>query len=211
MTTLYTNGCSYTANKWISDQERYPQLVANHFGWHLQDRSHPGSCNDRIIRTSMRDCIQLIKANQPIMALIQLTHASRTEYAPVSQTNTEWKQWNDTGFESIKPGEDLEPDVGTFMKHYTLMFDQQASMVKLLSAVIGLAAFFRQHSIQYRIYNGPPDLNQFEPEQFSSYLCQDPNVLDLDKFNMLALTGSDNHPDQDGMRSIADYFIKILS
>ena len=58
---------------------------------------------------------------------------------------------------------------------------------------------------------GPAQNNIFEPTDLYQYLKQDPGVLDLQTFNMLALTGRQQHPDHAGMITIADYFCDLLN
>lgn len=207
MTILYVNGCSYSANKSLPDHQRYPQLLADHYGWRLVDRSHPGSCNERIIRCTMRDCIGLLSQQEPIVALIQLTHATRTEYAGTPTEQTQWKYWQDHLFESIKPNEpDLPKMAAEYMKLHLLLHNQQAAMIKLMVMLTGLTSFFQNNNIKYLIYNGPRDSNEFEPEEFYEFLSRDSGVLDLKTFNMLDLTGQQKHPDSQGMIAIADFF-----
>jgi hypothetical protein len=211
MTILYTNGCSYTANKVIEEPNRYPSIVAGHYGWQLIDRSHPGSCNERIIRCAMRDCVELLDQPEPVVALIQVTHLARTEYAGESTENTKWKYWQDPLFASIKPNEPgLPREVEEYLKLHMKLFNQQASMVKLMVLIAGLTNFFQHHNIEYLIYNGPEDCNKFAPEEFYEFLSKDPRVLDLKTFNMLQLTGKQQHPDQQGMQDIADYMITAI-
>ena len=211
MTILYVNGCSFTAFKALEEHQRYPYILAQQQGWNLVDRSHPGSCNERIIRCTMRDCIGLLSQQQPIVALVQLTHLSRTEHAGFSTPETQWKYWQDQLLASIKPAEENLPKVvEDYLRLHVTLFNQQAAMIKLMVLVTGLTSFFQNNNIKYLIYNGPEDSNKFEPEEFYEFLSHDPNVLDLKTFNMLALTGSQRHPDSEGMATIADFLQKTI-
>jgi len=211
MTILYVNGCSYTANQALEPHQRYPKILADHYGWELIDRSHPGSCNDRIIRCTMRDCISLLLQQKPIVALVQLTHVPRTEYAGTPTEQTQWKYWQDHYFESIKPNEpNLPGKVSEYMKLHMLLHNQQAATIKLMVMLTGLTSFFQNNNIKYLIYNGPADCNGFDPEDFYEFLSQDSSVLDLKTFNMLSLTGRQQHPDSQGMIAIADFFKTVI-
>jgi hypothetical protein len=206
MTILYINGCSYTANKAVEASKRYSSIVAENFGWELFDRSHPGSCNERIVRCAMRDCIKLLEQKTPIVALIQLTHLARTEYAGETTEQTQWKYWQDRLLASIKPNEpDLPKVVDDYLNLHMTLFNQQASMIKLMVLITGLTSFFQNNNIQYLIYNGPAELNEFEPEEFYEFLSRDAGVLDLKTFNMLSLIGKETHPDLQGMAAISDF------
>ena len=208
---LYSNGCSYTYNNWIESTLRYPSLIAARFNWQLQDAGIPGSCNDRIIRCTIRDCIKLKASGQDITALIQLTHPHRTEYAGIPDATTAWKYAAGDKFESIKPADDTQsPQVNNYMKMYVQLYNQYAEIEKLRSKIVGLVAFFNAAGIQYYVYNGPSELMSSDNDDFYQYLSNESGVLDLNKFNMLALTGKQAHPDIQGMRTIANYFIKLF-
>lgn len=160
----------------------------------------------------MRDTMQLISKSESIVVLLQLTHLARTEYPGRVTPSTAWKHWHDPGFESIKPGEkDLARDVDAYMKLHCGLFDHQAYMIKLMCALVGLTSFLQRHNVPYLIFAGPMELNQFEPESFYDYLAHDTGVLNLRHFNMLHLTGAQDHPTAKGMRAIADYFIETLT
>lgn len=211
---LYSNGCSYTCNNWVIDESaRYPALIAEHFGWDLLSAAIPGSCNDRILRCTIRDCIQLKKQNQEIIALVQLTHLGRTEYAGTRKSVNKWnyKTPPDTDyFQSIKPNEDFEESaVLDYMKSWVSLFNSKATNNKLRSNIVALTGFFKANNIKYYIFNGPAEIMSNESDDFLEYLASDSGVLDLTKFNMLELTGKQMHPDENGMRKIADYFIAL--
>jgi hypothetical protein len=215
MTVLYSNGCSYTANLVLESDFRYPQILSKKIGWDLQASAIPGSCNRRIIRCTIRDCIKLLEKQKPIFALIQLSHMARTEFAGTKTRQNQWKYADSDFFESIN-GPDcpelqgIEKDWG---RNSFLLHDEQAEFTRLASDIITLTAFFKLHKIDYLIYSGPKI--QLTPENIESdtlyrYLLKDKNVLDLLKFNMLDLTGQQKHPDIIGMQLIADYFFNLL-
>ena len=35
MTILYSNGCSFTDNRWIPQEQRYPFLIGKQLGWEV--------------------------------------------------------------------------------------------------------------------------------------------------------------------------------
>jgi hypothetical protein len=224
MTILYSNGCSFTANHAVLRRQRYPSLVGKHFGWQVIDRAIPGSCNSKIIRCAMRDCIGLLAHGEPIVALIQLTFKERFEYSGTCTADNSWKYGEiNTGinfvaasdqFESLKPADpDNWPNEATqYAKIYTALQKPDAVVADLFSRLVGLVSFFQSNNIRYVIYAGPEDfkidLNSNDP--FYQYLTTDKNVLDFMQFNMLALTGQQSHPDVNGMKMIADYFVNLL-
>ena len=214
MTILYSNGCSFTDWRFIPREHRYPIIIGERLGWTVHDRGLPGSCNSRIVRTTIRDCCALLDKREPIVALIQLSFLNRYEYAGTPTADNRWKYENGDKFESLTPGKlyDGESElVQTWFRSNLLLHNDEAAYMQLFASIIGLVGFFRQHNIRYYIYNGPAQNNVFEPTDLYQYLKKDPGVLDLQTFNMLALTGSQSHPDHKGMIKIADYFCELLS
>ena len=80
---IYVNGCSY------SDENYHPTMLANTYAHYygamvngfVLSRARAGSCNRRIIRTTVHDVIKQRQLNptQRIIALIQLTFEIRDE------------------------------------------------------------------------------------------------------------------------------------
>lgn len=213
MTILYSNGCSFTDTRWYEPQYRYPFLIGKHFEWEVNAKAIAGSCNSRIIRCTIRDCINLLERNEPIVALIQLTYLSRFEYAGTRDAMNKWKYAESDEFESVKPNDldGLPPDVVQWAKLTSLLHKDSAAWSQLYSDIVGLVGFFRQHNIRYYIYAGP-DLTpvSIRDNVFYNYIENDPGVLNLRKFNMLDLTGKQKHPEPDDMKIIAEYFINLL-
>lgn len=213
MTILYSNGCSFTDNRWIDEEHRYPYLVGKQLGWEVNASAIAGSCNSRIIRCTMRDCIELLKRKEPIVAMVQLTYLERFEYAGTPTLETRWKYARADEYESVKPNDldGLPADVVQWTKLSTVLFKNSAAWAQLYSSLIGLISFFKLNNIRYCIYAGPEmGTVSIRDNNFYSCIASDPNVLNFRKFNMLALTGQQKHPDVEGMKVIADYFIKLL-
>jgi hypothetical protein len=225
MTILYSNGCSYTANFELERKDRYPELIAGHFGWQISNCAIPGNCNSIIMRRAMRDCINLLKHNEPIVALIQLTHQHRFEYAGTPTKENHWKyglpidrliidHQIDDNFESINPLDEKNwpKEIVDYAKQHIALQNTDALNTNVLYSVAGLASFFQTNNIQYFIYAGPSYWSEdIVNNTFYQYLLKDPQVLDLKNFNMLALTGHSSHPTVDGMQAIADYFINLIN
>ena len=209
---LYSNGCSYTAHFVLDPEQRYPYLLADKLKWKLHASAIPGSSNRRIIRCTIRDCIKLLNQPEPVFAMIQLSHMSRTEFSGIKIKENQWKYAEDDLFESIN-GPDC-PDISALANEWgktsLLLHDERAEFTRLMSDIIAMTAFFKQHNIDYMIFTGPkihlnPD--ELDLDVFYQYLKKDYHVLDLLEFNMLDLTGKQIHPDIDGMQLIADYFL----
>ena len=213
MTILYSNGCSFTDWRYIPREHRYPVIIGERMNWSVHDRGLPGSCNSRIIRTTIRDCCALLDKHEPVVALIQLTFLDRYEYPGQATADNRWKYENGDLFESVTPGQYSTEEsevVRSWARSSLLLHNDEAAYLQLFASIIGLVGFFRQHSIRYYIYMGPSQNNIFEPTDLYQYLKQDPGILDLLTFNMLALTGKQIHPNHAGMIKIADYFCELL-
>ena len=210
MKILYTNGCSYTANFELDAQKRYPAILAKRLGWSLVDRAEPGSCNRRIIRTTIEDCLKLKQQGQEITALIQLSHLNRTEYPTVENPLPD-------PFYSIKSNNSnsqMSEDAKKYSDYYWRLHNDHHILVNLITDLIGLISYFKQNDIQYLLYLGPDENNIYvdnvKDDVRFKFLNSELGVLDLAGFNMLALTGEQTHPTTDGMRVIADYFFNLL-
>lgn len=217
MTILYSNGCSFTANMKLDREHRYPWLVGNHFGWKVHDKAVAGNCNSKIIRCTMRDCVRLLERKEKIQALVQLTFKERWEYAGNPDGLKKWQySFCEDLFEVIKPGDEANwpLEIKNYAKQVFLSQKPNALYSQLFSNLLGLVSFFKHNRIHYKIFAGPRAINDdhahFTKDLFYKYLSQDSNILDLTTFNMLDLTGRQDHPDTDGMTKIANYFINQL-
>ena len=80
---IYCNGDSYSDENYhaILKGQTYSHVVNNHFNGYVINRAISGSCNRRIIRTSVHDLIQQRQVNptQKIIALIGLSFELRSE------------------------------------------------------------------------------------------------------------------------------------
>ncbi len=207
MTILYSNGCSYTANFDLLRQDRYPIILAERLGWEVQDRAEPGSCNARIIRTTIEDCIKLKDDHTDIVALVQLTHLYRTEYC------------DNSTFINVKPNLIQNNLLAT---QYSTLFCKLNSEVSLLTnlyvQILGLAAFLKQQNIKYLIYFGQQEvaINLTIDTRLYQSIAIDSNVLSLIDFSVLgSILGQSPHnlpvhPDRGDMKLIADYFYNLL-
>jgi hypothetical protein len=75
---IYSNSCSFGVS--FHGESIYPELLASQLNAKLINDGIPGSCNRRIIRSSLRTLIELRRNNnEPIIALIGLSFISRTE------------------------------------------------------------------------------------------------------------------------------------
>jgi len=176
------------------------------------DNGIPGSCNSRILRCTYRDSVKLLNEGKSFFALIQLTHLYRFEYAGEHTEKNCWKYAADDLFESITPStQDIPNRIKTYANLNFSLHNNTAEFSKIIANLIGLTAFLKQNNIGYLIYSGPevPPIDMSQDAMYQ-YLSKNVGVLDLLNFNMLGITGKQQHPDAEGMQQIADYFYQLL-
>lgn len=229
MAILYSNGCSFTANFDVDRCMRYPTLIGKHFDWEVVDHALPQSCNSKIIRCTMRDCLQLLDQNEKITALVQLTFPERFEYAGDPTGANQWQYSIGTirdEFEVIKPNDDNNwpKEIRDYANSIFMHQRRNALCAQLFSNLVGLISFFKANDIEYRIFLGPDLINMVGARGYKDAILQDAfyqrciskdtNVLSLIDFNMLSVADTNVHPPvhptPDGMQKIADYFINLL-
>jgi hypothetical protein len=167
----------------------------------------------------MRDIIELRQTfpDQRIVALIQLTHLSRFEYAGTKTVDNQWMYANNDFFQSVKPSdkENWPLEIAEWAKQTVLLYNSSAELDQLLCKIIGVISLFKILNVEYKIFFGPKlnkEVNCLNNNIFYNFLKTQDGVLDLEKFSMLEdLTGSSKHPDAIGMQKIADYFISQLA
>jgi len=214
---LYSNGCSYTANMILDPDQKYPYLLSKKLNWELYTAAIAGSCNRRIIRSTIRDCINLSKLDE-VFALIQLTHLHRTEYAGKRTKDNQYEYSYDDRYFDYDLYEGLKPNDYKGLSNHVIewadmgyaLHDDTAEFTRICSDTLGLAAFLKIKNINYCIFTAPKIDIDCQDALYKE-LQQDINILDPLKFNMLDLTGQQKHPDKDGMQLIADYFYNLIN
>ena len=132
---LYVNGDSYSA---VSNGKRYSDFLGESLGRKVINNAIPGSCNDRIFRTSLRDLIQLKLQYSDVIAVISLSFPIRTELWDQHIKNNKFS--NDGEFTSIQPvtSKDWyldktisEKKYKEFCKQFLTYYNIEAETVKL--------------------------------------------------------------------------------
>ena len=164
---VYSNSCSFGA----SDQGHkiYPEVVAENFSAQLINCGLPGSCNRRIIRTTLRDLVELKNQHKNILVLLGLTFISRTELwqpwvTPVNNDGhflsiaVEHKKidWSANGLiDTIVPGVSKLAD-SRLQKYYKQWLDHyhpESAMTDLLTDLIMFTGWAKNNNIQYIIFS----------------------------------------------------------
>lgn len=156
--TLYGNGCSFTNDNHVKlnlGKPLYLDLLGEMLEAEVINNAFAGSCNRRIIRTTLRDCI-LHKFDHTTFVLVQLTFMERTEKPFVPNKYNSWKASHNTAklelHESIKPNDPGNTDYSDyFLKH----FDPAAELVNLATDLVMLSGFLKNCNIPHYIFHYP--------------------------------------------------------
>lgn len=164
---VYSNSCSFGEAE--QGHLVYSDYVAEHYRATCVNRGLSGSCNRRIIRTSLRDLIELKKQDSNIIALLGLTFPSRTEL---------WQPWlpatgSDGHFHSIEINHNkidwsvkglintVVPDVHRladervqeYYKNWLDHYHPESAVTELLTDVIMFTGWCQQNQIKYCVFS----------------------------------------------------------
>jgi len=151
---LYTNGCSHTMDYEMRQQgiKQYADLLSDQNGWTLNNCALPGTCNQRIIRATVKDAVNFPPNT---LALISLTYLDRTEIGIEQELRaSEHPLWHQDYFVPIKSdGWTGDDQVKSYAKEYYKLFDWYSAFVNLATGVFLLTQLFKQRNIHYLIFN----------------------------------------------------------
>jgi hypothetical protein len=208
---IYCNGDSYTSD------HHHPSLsgatlahhVAEPFGGFVINKSRGGSCNRRIIRTTVCDMLEQRKLNpgQKMLALIGLTFDQRSEIwveQPEQPLDPEESNFRTHAFsqshswwQDLLAGKEIsQPSHGLNRKYFrkyndgrAFFFSPCAERINLFCDLIMLRKFLESLDIGFLIFQSPK-LQQlssdFLLDHFRQELRTDPRVLDLEDFSFLS-------------------------
>jgi hypothetical protein len=216
---LYVNGCSFVRD--ITMHEHFVNLMAQQCGWSHTNAGWPGSCNRRIIRTTLKHSLEFDHTTQVV---VSLSFLSRTEI-------NVYKNWDPT--DPRMPGEDWFQGIKTdhtgeqfrdYREAWIRNFDDYGEIINLATDVLMLTKHLRLRNIPYLIYSYRPGLI---PLRLQSILKQhpvfqelrrDPNVLDLFEDSLCGRLAAGNwwydgingHLDSAGHAHAADVLLKLI-
>ena len=187
---IYVNGDSYAG---FSDGKRYSDFLGEFFNCDVVNSAISGSCNTRILRTSLRDLLEIKKTHDSAIAVISLTFTVRKELWDTSSFGkTEFV--NDGDFRSITLVEsnnwfqDIDNSLmnqtdADYKKQQLIWFDIEAETVNLLTEIILFAAWCKLNNIKYVIFSGPiqesVDFTAPFIKDFYDAVMSDGNVIDM--------------------------------
>lgn len=188
---LYVNGDSYT---YISDGKRYSECLSELLGCDSINASISGSCNQRILRTSLRDLILLKRKHNDIVAVISLSFLLRTEL-----WDSDLKQnrfINDGEFVSLQPTDSKDWFLkkissgniySDYLTQWLKWYNVEAQTVNLLKDILLLTSWLKQNNIKYVLFSGclqePIDFNSTFIKPFYEEVANDKNIIDICQFS----------------------------
>jgi hypothetical protein len=181
---LYVNGCSYAMDYDIREQgiKQYADLLSSQNGWTLNNSALPGTSNQRIIRSTVKDAVDF---SPNTLAIISLTVLDRTEIGLEEEKHQEGHRlWHHDYFVPIRAGWNADSRVDAYSNEFYKLFDWYSSFMNLATGVFLLTQMFKQRNIQYLIFNyqlqlTPPQQLQVQHHPVVQELEKDPRVLNL--------------------------------
>lgn len=185
---VYVNGDSYSK---ISDGKRYSEFLSEFFNCESVNVAISGSSNSRILRTSLRDLIELKKVHTDIVAVISLTFPLRTEIWDPDITDNRFV--NDGEFVSLQTtqskrwfydNELVEPSrYQGYIKEWLRWYNIEAETVELLREILLLTTWCKHNNIKYVIFSGAlqeqVDLESTFIRSLYLEVARDPNIIDI--------------------------------
>ena len=143
-----------------------------------------GSCNQRILRTSVRDLLELKKHNEEVLVLIGLGDQARSELWSV------YEQGNDGHFSSFQPNStnlytNTQKD---YVRNWYMLADDEATITNLYFMLTMFTTFLSSMGFRYLIWAGPMtykpvDFSAPFIKSFGNTIHNNPNILDFYDFS----------------------------
>jgi hypothetical protein len=205
---VYANGCSFGLPVG-PDSVCYSQLIAEKLNAQLVNSHRPGSGNRRIIRSSLRDLIELKKkSNEKILALVGLSFFFRTElwqpdlpatpndghFHPIrteTVVRTTKNQYYTSNIE--QECKTIDPMTRDWFKQWMIWQNKESIITDQLADIVMFTSFCCEQKIDYLIWNnadiwpGLPevDINDVFIRDFVSVALNKINLIDPWKFAFL--------------------------
>jgi len=201
---VYSNSCSFGAPQ---EHPTYADYVSEHFKASVVNHGLMNSCNQRIIRTTLRDLLELKKQHHDITALVGLSFISRVElWQPdlpaqrndghfhsicVDHQKIDWslKGLIDTRVPNIHLMTD--PAVRDYYKNWLIHYSPEAEISNLLTNLLMLSGWAKQHNINLLIFSNVDVLPAADAVGYDSpflstlveEIRQDPSFVDPWQFS----------------------------
>ena len=205
---IYCNGDSYSAENYhgILHGKTYANIVGSHCNAFVVNRSVSGSCNRRIVRSSLHDLVlqRQLNPNQKIIALIGLSFELRTELwvdelnisGVPSESNfvnhhfTKQISWR----QNLLAGRSIETEnhykletvfLDKFSQGRAFFYSPYAERINLLTDLVMLKSTLDLMKVDFLIFQSPK-AEQLQSEYLVDFLKQqltmDDRFFDLEQF-----------------------------
>lgn len=189
----------------------YLEMLADRFDWTYHNAGKPGSCNRRIIRSTLRDAMNL---DETCLVLMQLTFLHRLEIPARQDGGNDWQFDMEDFFVSLKPTDEAKLPLKQkeFVRQHVLNYDAQAAMTDLTADLIMLSAYLKNRRIPYFFFAYQPLLETTDAEVLSNNLLnyslnEDPWTLNTLNDSLTTRMGAgDWYYDADGKRGEIGHF-----
>lgn len=189
---IYVNGCSYSK---ISSGKRYSDFLGKQLDCPTINVAHPGSCNSRILRTSLRDLMLHKQTHSDIVAVISLSFLLRTEMWDKGHTNGQWRMYNDGDFFSEQFSDSTDwynssdskkvTNIANRYKQFAISwlswYNEEAATTTLLQNLILFTSWCDLNNIKYVIFSGPllnsVDFTAPFISSFYSHIIENKNII----------------------------------
>jgi len=205
---IYCNGDSYSNEHYHESLvgKTYAHAVGAHCNGFTINNAISGSCNRRIIRTTVHDITQQRKLNptQPIIALLGLSFELRSELwidelqsnlrpeesnlrTHVFSRQVSWRDnlLNDVDIESDNPHELNEKFFKKYSEGRAFFFSPYQERINLLTDLIMLRALFEKLNVNFLIFQSPKE-EKLESDYLLDFLkneiATDNRIMDLESF-----------------------------
>jgi hypothetical protein len=185
---LYCNSDSYGIIS--TTKNRYSEYLGEWLGADVViNNGMSGSSNARIIRTTVRDILDLrSNTSDPILSVICLGSLIRNEWwnndkiLPVGFKDGHFESFQ---IHSVRHNPQLPcyQYANEWYRHY----NDEAEQTNLMKDLVMLTSFFKQHKVDYIIFAGnnfkPVDYQDIFIKTFYDCVVNDPDILDLNNFS----------------------------
>jgi len=194
---LYTNGDSWTYGSELENrQQAWPWLVSNALGCELCNAAVPGSTNDKIVRTTVEDCLKFVRTGQQPLVLIAWTQLHRFEL-PIASSGGE------NYYNFVNPNDKDTPEIGREM--WQAWSTDRSDTSRWCQQQLLLGAFLKDLGIPYQFFitfNRIGLLHRQWSQTTTEY-----NTQAFDILTQANPKGIYNHPLEQGHQSIANYVL----
>ena len=205
---IYCNGDSYSNENYHESLvgKTYAHVVGAHCNGFTINNAISGSCNRRIIRTTVHDMIQQRKLNptQPIIVLLGLSFELRSELwideiqsnlrseesnlrTHVFSKQVSWRDnlLNNADIETDNPYELNEKFFKKYSEGRAFFFSPYQERINLLTDLIMLRALFEKLNVNFLIFQSPKEEkleSDYLLDFFKNEIATDNRIMDLETF-----------------------------